>query len=218
MHPSTISGQRRILIATTNSAKFAEIKEYLSDFTFLPTGRQVELVSLQDVGILQEVEEDGATYEENSQKKALEYAKLSGLPAISDDGGLEIAALDGAPGVNARYFGDEKGTDEAIIEKMKQVIKNAGNNRGVLFVGVNTLALPTGEFWSARADVHLELARVSSNKIVKGFPYRSFLVLPGTNKYFHESELTEQERKKYNHRYKALQQLRHLIVRKLGII
>src|SRR5579872_2912194 len=76
---------QKVLIATGNPAKLAEIKSYLSD---LP----LEFVSLKDVGITHEVEENGTTYEENSQKKAVEYAKLSGLPAISDDGGLEIEA------------------------------------------------------------------------------------------------------------------------------
>lgn len=57
------------------------------------------LVSLSDMGIVDDVEEDGDTYEKNSQKKALFYARKSGIPAIADDGGLEIDALDGMPGV-----------------------------------------------------------------------------------------------------------------------
>ncbi len=209
MNPSTRSGQRKVLIATGNPAKLTEIRQYLSD---LP----LEFVSLKDVGITQEVEEDTNTYEGNSQKKAWEYSRLSGLPAIADDGGLEIAALGGMPGVNARYFGDEKGTDEAIIEKMKQVLKDApDDNRNVVFIGVNTLALPTGELWSTRAEVNLELAKTPDLKFVTGFPFRSFLVLPGTNKYFHESEFTQKEREDYNHRYKSLMKLKKIIQEKL---
>lgn len=201
---------QKVLIATTNLAKLAEIKKYLSD---LP----VEFVSLKDVGITQEVVEDGKTYEENSQKKAIFYSKESGLPAISDDGGLEIAALGGLPGVNARYFGDEKGSDEAIIEKMKGVLEKAGSNRAVTFIGVDTFALPTGQLWSKRAEVHVELAKKPFFKFVKGFPYRSFLVLPGTTKYFHESELTPEEREKYNHRYKAILALKTILLEELKI-
>lgn len=202
---------KKILIATGNPAKLLEIKGYLSD---LP----LEFVSLKDLGITNEVEEDTNTYEGNSQKKALFYSQLSGLPAISDDGGVEIAALGGLPGVNARYFGDKKGSDEAIIEKMKQVIQEASeDNREVVFIGVNTLALPSGEFWSTRAESHLELATVPDLKFVRGFPYRSFLVLPGTQKYFHESELTPQERKEYNHRYKALMKLKEILKQKLNL-
>lgn len=202
---------QKVLIATTNPAKFAEISQYLSD---LP----LAFVSLRDVAITQEVEENGTTYEENSQKKAVEYAKLSGLPAISDDGGLEIAALGGLPGVNAKYFGDAKGSDEAIIEKMKKVIADApSDKRQVVFVGVNTLALPTGVCWSTRAEAHLELAKEPFFKFVKGFPYRSFLVIPGTNTYFNESEFTPTQRKTYNHRYKALMKLKKIIREQLCI-
>ena len=205
-----VQGYKKVLIATGNPAKLAEIKQYLTD---LP----IEFVSLKDLKITQEVEEDTNTYEGNSQKKALFYAKLSGFPTISDDGGLEIAALGGLPGVNARYFGDAKGSDGAIIEKMKQVLLDAGKNREVTFVGVNTLALPSGKYWSTRANVHLELAEKPYFKFVTGFPYRSFLVLPGTQKYFHESELTPQERESYNHRYKALMKLKLIIRRELKI-
>lgn len=201
---------KKVLIATGNPAKLTEIKQYLAD---LP----VQFVSLKDLGITQGVEEDTNTYEGNSQKKALFYAKLSGLPTISDDGGLEIAALNGLPGVNARYFGDAKGSDEAIIEKMKQVLLDAGENREVTFVGVNTFAFPNGKYWSVRANVHLELAEKPLFKFIKGFPYRSFLVLPGTQKYFHESELTDVERASYNHRYKSLMKLKKIIQRELHI-
>lgn len=200
---------QKVLIATGNPAKLAEIKEYLSD---LP----LEFVSLKDVGITQEVEEDAKTYEGNSQKKALVYSQLSNLPAISDDGGLEIEALNGLPGVDSRYFADEIGSDEGIIEKMKQVLVDASKDkRGVKFVGVNTLALPSGKFWTTRGEAELELAQKPDLKFVKGFPYRSFLVLPGTNKYFHESELTPEERKVYNHRYKSLMELRKVIQKEL---
>ncbi len=86
---------KKLLIATTNSGKVGELKKFLSE---LP----LELVSLNDLHITQEIEEDGKTYEDNSKKKALYYAKLSGLPAVSDDGGIEIAAFGEKPGVHSR--------------------------------------------------------------------------------------------------------------------
>ena len=79
---------KKLLVATTNPGKLIEISSFLSD---LP----IELVSLKDVGITDDVEETGKTYEENAEMKALFYAKKSGLPSIADDGGLEIAALHG---------------------------------------------------------------------------------------------------------------------------
>ncbi|HEX7042277.1 MAG TPA: non-canonical purine NTP pyrophosphatase [Patescibacteria group bacterium] len=200
---------QKILIATTNKGKLGEIKEYLSDLAGLPADRQVEFVSLSDVGITQDVEENGTTYEENSQKKAIEYARISGLPAISDDGGLEIEALGGAPGIDSKFFGGKEGRDEDIVIKMMEVAKTIPDNkRGAKFVAVVSFALPTGEVWSERADVALEIAKKPLLKLLKGFPYRSFLIVPQIGKYYHESELTPTERKEYNHRYKALQQLK----------
>ena len=193
--------RKKVLIATTNQGKFQEIAEYLSDIP-------VEFVSLKDVGIVTDVIEDGATYEENSQKKALEYASLSGLPAISDDGGLEIAALGGAPGIDSRYFGGKEGKDEDIIKKMLEVAATIPNDkREAKFVAVLSFALPDGEVWSERAEVDLHVAKEPLLKLLKGFPYRSFLIVPQLGKYYHESELTQEERKEYNHRYKALQKL-----------
>lgn len=192
---------QKVLIATTNKGKLGEIKEYLSD---LP----VDFVSLSDVGITDEVIEDGTTYEENSQKKALFYSKRSGLPAISDDGGLEIAALNGAPGIDSRYFGGKEGKDEDIIKKMMEVSQSIPDaKRDAKFVAVLSFALPTDEIWSERAEVALEIAKEPLLKLLKGFPYRSFLIVPQIGKYYHESELTQDQRKQYNHRYKALQRL-----------
>jgi len=118
----------KILIATTNPAKFAEITKFLSDL-------QVDFVSLKDVGITEEVVEDGKTYEENSQKKALFYSKLSGLPAISDDGGLEIESLGGEPGVKSSckiyYCNNLSFTRWKILEpKIRAGFGNCQNPKG----------------------------------------------------------------------------------------
>lgn len=202
---------QKILIATTNKGKLGEIKEYLSDIP-------VEFVSLKDVGITQDVEENGKTYEENSQKKAIEYARISGLPAISDDGGLEIEALGGAPGIDTKYFGGPSGKDEDIIKKMEEVIKEIPESkRGASFVAVLSFALPNGKVWSERSEVTLLIAKKPRMKHLRGFPYRSFLIVPGLNKYYHESELTEEEKKEYNHRYKALIKLKEIIKQTLSL-
>ena len=92
---------KKLLIGTHNPAKLQELSELFLDFP-------VELVSLSDVGITEDIEEDGKTYEENSQKKALFYAKKSGLPVISDDGGIEIAALNFQPGIHSKRWREIK--------------------------------------------------------------------------------------------------------------
>ncbi len=200
---------QKILIATTNKGKLQEIKEYLSDLS-------VTFVSLQDVGITQDIEEDGKTYEENSQKKALFYAKLSGLPSISDDGGLEIAALGGAPGLRSKRW--VEGGEDAIIEKMKQVSKELPDGkRKAQFIASLSFAMPDDRVWSETGTVNAIIAKEPLLKILKGFPYRSFLFIPEIGKYYHESELTEQEKKEYNHRYKALMELKPIIKKVLSL-
>ena len=98
----------RLLIATRNAGKLRELRELLADVPY-------ELVSLDDVGVGEEVEETGATFEENAVLKATTYCRLSNLKTLADDSGLEVDALAGEPGVHsARYAGDEASDDERI--------------------------------------------------------------------------------------------------------
>ncbi|MGH7204105.1 MAG: non-canonical purine NTP pyrophosphatase [Candidatus Levyibacteriota bacterium] len=196
---------QKLLIGTTNPAKLNELSRLLAD---LP----LELVSLQDVGITTEVEEDGKNYTENSQKKAREYARLSGLPTIADDGGLEIVALNGAPGVKSHRWLGPNTTEEEIVAHMKKVAKELpDDNRQAFFKTVVSFALPTGTVQSISGEIEGIIAREPSLNLIKGFPYRSFFFLPQINKYYFESELTPQEMKMYNHRVKAVNKLKSLL-------
>src|SRR5581483_5409832 len=93
---------RKLLIATHNRGKRKEYSEILKDVPF-------ELVTLDDVGIEDDVEETGKTFEENARLKATTYANQSGLLTLADDSGLEVDALGGAPGsYSKRYLGENK--------------------------------------------------------------------------------------------------------------
>lgn len=205
---------KKLLIATKNRGKIKEYKEFLSDL-------DVKLVSLSDVGISDEYEETGNSYEENSEGKALFYAKKSGLPSISDDGGIELDGLDGAPGIKSRrYFGKNRkeATDEEIIEAMTKLSKQLPENkRGARFVLVVSFVLPQGKVWSQRGVVEGIITEKPLMKLSKGYPYRSFFYLPKLGKYYFESELTKDEMKEYNHRYRAIQNLKEIIKKKLGL-
>lgn len=202
---------QKLLIATTNPGKLREYKEFLSDLT-------VQLVSLKDIGIVDDIEEKGETYEENSKAKALFYAKKSGLPAIADDGGLEINALGGAPGVKSRRWLGHEASDEELINHMMEVSKELpDNNRKATFHLVVSIALPNGRVYSKEGEVEGVIAKKPHIKLLHGYPYRSFFYLPDVQKYYHESELTETEMKKYNHRYKAIIRLKPIIVKTLGL-
>lgn len=199
-----------LLIATRNPGKLEELSRFLSDLS-------VKLVSLSDLGITDDFEEKGKTYKENSKKKALFYAKKSGLPAIADDGGVEIDALGGAPGVKSKRWLGRKSTEDKIIEHMKKLAEKLPNRkRGAYFRTVISFALPTGKVWSAQGKIRGIIAKKPFLKLLKGYPYRSFFYIPEIKKYYHEQELTDEEQKLYNHRYKALAFLKPIIKKHLA--
>lgn len=200
---------KKLLIATHNKGKLREISNFLSD---LP----LEIVSLSDIGISYDIEETGKTYRENSQMKALFYAEKSRLPAISDDGGLEIVVFGGAPGIKSKRWLGKNSTEESIINYMIKVAKELpDNNRKAFFKTVISLALPNGKVWSVTGEIEGIIAEKPYLKLLKGYPYRSFFYLPKLKKYYHEKELTNDEQRMYNHRYKAIQKIKTIIKREI---
>ena len=101
----------KLLFATRNRGKLAELRELLSDLDAL------ELLSLDEVDV-PEVCEDGDTFEANAIKKAREISRATGLPTLADDSGLMVDALDGAPGVHSARYAGENATDAANNEKL----------------------------------------------------------------------------------------------------
>ncbi len=201
----------KLLIATHNKGKLKELSLFLSDLPF-------EAVSLSDVGIIDDIKETGETYRENSQAKALFYAKKSNLPAIADDGGIEIDAFGGAPGIKSKRWLGEKATEEDIIKHMTKIAKELPqDNRRAFFRTVVSFAMPDGQVWSVNGEIEGIIAEKPYLKLLKGYPYRSFFYLPKIKKYYHEDQLTDREQKLYNHRYKALEQLKKIIARELKI-
>lgn len=194
----------KLLIATTNPGKLAEIKRFLSD---LP----IELVSLKDEGITDSVEETGSTFEENAILKAKYYSKKSGLPTIGDDGGFEIDALGGAPGAKSHRWihHDREDTDEELIAYTFQKMHGVPEGkRGAQLRAVLALILPNGEIHTATAATRGVIPDKPSPERVKGFPYRSILYIPEIGKFYNHDLLTPRETETYNHRKKALDQLK----------
>lgn len=189
---------KKLLIATHNVGKLQEIKDFLSDL-------DVEIVSLSDLGITEDVEEDGTTYEENSRKKALFYTRLTGLPTISDDGGLEIEALGGQPGIKSRRWLGHVASDDELIEHLKKVSKDLPDeNRRAKFATVVSLATPSGEVFSQRGEISGEIAKTPLVNRSEGLPYRSFFYIPNLKKFYFETEMSEDEKIEYSHRRKAV--------------
>lgn len=130
---------RRLLVATRSRHKLGELRELLA----LPSG--VELLSPDDLGIEGEPEETGRTFETNARIKARYYARRAGLPTLADDSGLEVDALDGAPGVRTRRFAGLDATDALNNEKLlRELAGLPPERRGGRYVCVLALALPGG--------------------------------------------------------------------------
>ena len=202
---------KKLLVATKNQGKLKEISKFLRDL-------DLKIVSLKDVGISEDFEETGNTYEENSQNKAIFYAKKSGLSTIADDGGIEIDALDGAPGVKSRRWLGHEASDQELVAYMKKIIKELPkDNRKAFFRTIVSFALPNGKVWSSFGEVEGIIMEKPHLKLLKGYPYRSFFYLPKIKKFYHESDLSDKEQKLYNHRYKAIQKLIPVIKRVLNI-
>ena len=138
----------KLFLATGNKHKIEEIKAIFQ-------GKELEIYSILDGISIPEVVEDGKTFEENSQKKALEIAKHLNMMTIADDSGLCVDALGGAPGVySARY--SEEGTDEANNQKLLRNLQGIENRRAK-FVSVISFAKPNGEVFSFRGEVEGEI-------------------------------------------------------------
>jgi XTP/dITP diphosphohydrolase len=124
------------VVATRSEHKLRELRQLLH----LP---QTELVSLDDVGIPDEVDETGETFEANARLKARTYARLSGLATLADDSGLEVDALDGGPGVRTKRYAGENATDEANNRKLLGALEGLPPAaRGARYVCVLALVVP----------------------------------------------------------------------------
>jgi len=187
-----------IVCATRNKNKVGEIKEILKDIP-------VSIVSLEDIGIDVEVVEDGETFEENAQKKAMEIMKITGLPTLADDSGLEVDALDGKPGVYSARFGgvhgDYKNNNDKLLELMEGI---PYEKRGARFVTVIVLLYPDGRSVKARGEIKGFIG--NEPKGDNGFGYDPIFVVPEYNMSF--AELGSDIKNKISHRGRALEELK----------
>jgi XTP/dITP diphosphohydrolase len=178
---------QRLLIATTNPAKLAEYRLILRD-----VGIELELVSLADVGISETPEETGATFTENALIKARYYFERARIATLADDGGLEIDALGGEPGVRShRWLGSGRDdSDEALVAEVIRRMKGVETARRTARMRA-TLAVKHEEGGvrrekTAEGAIEGVIAERAYAEIRAGFPYRSVLVIPGRNCYLGE--------------------------------
>ncbi len=183
----------KMVLASKNQKKMKEMNEILS-------GMGVEVCLQSDVGIDIDVEETGTTFEENSLLKARAVMEASGLPAIADDSGLCVDALNGAPGVySARYGGD--GLDDTGRYRLLLANMPRGAARTAKFVSVITCCFPGGEVLTARGECPGTIAFAPMGE--GGFGYDPVFFLPKLKKTF--AQLAPEEKNAVSHRGRALE-------------
>jgi XTP/dITP diphosphohydrolase len=134
--PAAAAGRRRLVVATRSAHKLRELRELLHL-------ERVDLVSLDDLGVPGEPEEDGASFEANAAIKARFAARATGLPALADDSGIEVDALGGGPGVRTRRYAGPRATDADNNAKLLLELGDLPpDRRGARYVCALALALP----------------------------------------------------------------------------
>jgi XTP/dITP diphosphohydrolase len=209
-----LKGRRRILVATTNPGKLAEIRAMLGR-----PGKPVQWVGLADFKGIGEIEEDGQTFAENARKKALGYAKATGLWTIADDSGLVIDALGGEPGVKSARFAGEvpKGTDRKLIDrrniaKLLKLLEGVPRDkRTARFVCCLCLAGP--EKVLVETEGTLEGLIIDKEAGENGFGYDPVFFVPQLGKTV--AQLTAEEKNAISHRGNALRKLKPLLAKLL---
>lgn len=194
-----MSGARRLVLATRNQGKVAELRRILN-------GLDVALLSAADVE-LPDVEETGASFEANALLKARESAAACGLPCVSDDSGLVVDALGGEPGIRSARYAGTHGDDEAnlrlVLERMAGV-----EERTARFVCVAALVAPDGREWTVRGE--LEGVLTTTPRGSNGFGYDPIFVPreQGIGPARTTAELSPEEKDVISHRGKAFRALR----------
>ena len=183
----------KMVLASKNQKKMKEMNEILS-------GMGVEVCLQSDVGIDIDVEETGTTFEENSLLKAKTVMEASGVPAIADDSGLCVDALNGAPGVYSARYGGE-GLDDTGRYKLLLANMPRGAARTAKFVSVITCCFPGGEVLTARGECPGTIAFAPMGE--GGFGYDPVFFLPKLKKTF--AQLAPEEKNAVSHRGRALE-------------
>jgi len=188
----------KLVLATQNEGKIQEIKLLLQR-------PGLEILSLSDLpDLAPEVIEDGATFEDNARKKAIEIAKWSNLPALADDSGLLVDTLDGKPGVESARFAGIDGDSEANMAKLLSLMKSfPDGERQARFKACIVVAAPDGRTWEVEGSVEGLITREKRGQ--GGFGYDPVFFYPELRKTF--AEIDPAEKNIHSHRGKALKSL-----------
>jgi len=193
---------KKLIIASNNSAKVKEIKTLLANCA-------EQILSLSEAGVQAEIEEIGLTFEENAIIKAKAVYALTGVPAIADDSGLEVSALQGAPGIySARFAGEptcDKRNNDLLISRLK-----GQKDRAARFVCVLALYMGEGNLICATGECKGKI--LHSVKGQNGFGYDPLFFSLELQKTFGQAQ--PNEKNMVSHRARALTKLAEILSQK----
>ena len=185
-------GSMKLLVATGNRHKVREVAQILAH-------ENIDVISPEAIGGLPEVEEDGETFCANAVKKAVVCADAAGVPVFADDSGLEVAALDGRPGVRSARYAGEQAADADNVRKLLQELQGAEDRRAC-FVCVIAVAVPAGLIGTAHGRVCGTITDAPRGD--SGFGYDPVFVPDGYKTTF--AELESESKNRMSHRANAL--------------
>ena len=187
----------KVVLASRNKNKIKEIKEIYRSIT----GKDLDILSLDDIGYYGDIEENGSSFEENARIKASVPASL-GYIGLADDSGLMVDAIGGAPGIySARYSGEDCNyarNNEKLLSEL-----DGANDRSAKFVCVFCAVAPDGELLTVRGECHGLIANELHGE--GGFGYDPLFIYPPLGKSF--GELSHEEKNTVSHRAVALTSL-----------
>lgn len=187
-----------IVLATRNPDKGRELGALLG-------GLGIRIRTLADFPSAPEVVEDGTTCEANAIKKAREIARATGVPAVADDTGLEVDALEGRPGVYAaRYAGEHATYEDNCRKLLLELAEVPRSNRTARFLTVAAIAFPSGDVHVTQGSLEGVIAEQSLGD--QGFGYDPVFLVPEFNRTL--AQLTAEEKNRMSHRAKAFVQMR----------
>lgn len=194
---------KELLIATHNPGKLREFRELLA-------GTPYHLAGLADVGIEEDIEETGASFEENARLKALAYAKQSGLLTLADDSGLEVEALGGEPGIlSKRYAGEGAGDMERIVFLLHKLNGVPDEKRLARFRCVIVIADARGNTWTTEGTCEGKIAYAPRG--LNGFGYDPVFLMAEDNYVRTMAELPEEEKNRVSHRAHAAEEAKKIL-------
>ena len=193
--------RNRIIFATSNEGKMKEIRMILKDLDY-------DIISMKEAGILTDIVEDGKTFEENAIIKAKTIMEMTGEMVLADDSGLEVDAMDKAPGIySARFLGEDTSYDvknNYILDRLKGLPQK---KRSARFVCAIACAFPDGEVVTTRAAIEGFIGEEIAGE--NGFGYDPIFWVPEYG--CSSAQLTAEIKNKISHRGKALDAMKEII-------